>query len=39
MRKAMAPKNPKSKYVEINVGHFDTPDAARQEVIRWLKAL
>ena len=34
-----APKNPKSKYVEINAGHFDTPDAARQEVIRWLKAL
>ncbi len=34
-----AAKNPKSKYVEINAGHFDTPEAARQEVVLWLKSL
>lgn len=32
-------KNPKSKYVEVNAGHRDTPDAARQEVVLWLKSL
>lgn len=34
-----AAKHPKSKYVEVNAGHRDTPDAARQEVILWLKSL
>jgi pimeloyl-ACP methyl ester carboxylesterase len=34
-----AAKNPKSRYVEVNADHKDTPDAARAEVIAWLKAL
>jgi fermentation-respiration switch protein FrsA (DUF1100 family) len=34
-----AAKHPKSKYVEVNAGHFDTPNAARAEVIAWLKSL
>jgi pimeloyl-ACP methyl ester carboxylesterase len=36
---ARAPKNAKSKYVAVNAGHRDTPTAARQDVIAWLKAL
>lgn len=36
---ARAKPNPKSRYVEIDAGHFDTPDKARAEVIAWLKAL
>ena len=32
-------KNPKSKYVELNADHLRTPDAARQEVVLWLKSL
>lgn len=31
--------NPKSRYIEISAGHFDTPDKARAEVIDWLKTL
>jgi fermentation-respiration switch protein FrsA (DUF1100 family) len=34
-----AAKHPKSKYVEVNASHFDTPTAARAEVIAWLKSL
>jgi pimeloyl-ACP methyl ester carboxylesterase len=34
-----AAKNPKSRYLEVNADHKDTPDAARAEVIAWLKSL
>jgi pimeloyl-ACP methyl ester carboxylesterase len=34
-----AAKHAKSKYVEVNAGHLDTPAAARTEVIAWLKSL
>lgn len=34
-----AAKHPKSRYVEVNAGHFDTPNAAQAEVIAWLKSL
>jgi fermentation-respiration switch protein FrsA (DUF1100 family) len=36
---ARAKANPKSRYIEVNAGHFDTPDKARDEVVAWLKAL
>ncbi|MDB5641150.1 MAG: hypothetical protein JWN07_467 [Hyphomicrobiales bacterium] len=36
---ARAKANPKSRYVEVNAGHFDTPDMARDDVVAWLKAL
>ena len=36
---ARAPRHAKSKYVVINANHRDTPEAARQEVIAWLKSL
>src|SRR5262245_30771364 len=36
---ARAPKHSKSKYLVINANHRDTPDAARQDVIAWLKSL
>jgi pimeloyl-ACP methyl ester carboxylesterase len=36
---ARAPKHAKSKYVIITANHRDTPEAARQEVITWLKSL
>lgn len=34
-----AAKNPKSRYVEVNAGHKDSPDAAWVDVIAWLKSL
>ena len=34
-----AAKHPKSKYVEISADHLGTPEAARQEVVLWLKSL
>lgn len=34
-----AKANPKSRYVEVDAGHFNTPDKARDEVVAWLKAL
>ena len=34
-----AAKNPKSRYLEVNADHKDTPDVARAEVIAWLKSL
>jgi dienelactone hydrolase len=34
-----APKHPKSKYLEVNARHENTPDAARGEVVTWLKSL
>lgn len=36
---AQARANPKSRYVEIDAGHLDTPDKARADVIAWLKTL
>jgi len=34
-----APKNPKSRYVEVSAGHLTTPRAVRAEVVEWLKSL
>jgi pimeloyl-ACP methyl ester carboxylesterase len=34
-----AKANPKSRYLEIDAGHFDTPDRARADVVAWLKTL
>jgi pimeloyl-ACP methyl ester carboxylesterase len=34
-----APKNPKSRYVEVSAGHLTTPRAAQAEVVEWLKSL
>jgi dienelactone hydrolase len=34
-----APKNPKSKYLEVNARHENTPDVAKAEVVAWLKSL
>jgi pimeloyl-ACP methyl ester carboxylesterase len=34
-----APANKKSRYVEIDAGHIDTPQVAPAEVIAWLKTL
>jgi pimeloyl-ACP methyl ester carboxylesterase len=36
---ARAPKNARSKYVVVEASHRDTPTAARQAVIDWLKGL
>jgi pimeloyl-ACP methyl ester carboxylesterase len=36
---ARAPKHPKSRYVVVEAGHRDTPTAARQPVLDWLKGL
>jgi pimeloyl-ACP methyl ester carboxylesterase len=35
----LAPKHPKSSYLEIDADHVGTPTAARREVIAWLKTL
>jgi pimeloyl-ACP methyl ester carboxylesterase len=35
----LAPRHSKSRYLEIDAGHFDTPTVSRPEVIAWLKAL
>lgn len=35
----LAPKHPKSRYVQIDSDHFNMPTAARREVIAWLQAL
>jgi pimeloyl-ACP methyl ester carboxylesterase len=34
-----APRHPKSKYLEVNARHENTPDVAKDQVIAWLKAL
>jgi pimeloyl-ACP methyl ester carboxylesterase len=34
-----AAKHAKSKYLEVNSDHADTPDVARRDVIAWLKSL
>ena len=31
--------NGKSRYVEIDAGHLDTPDKAKGDFILWLKSL
>jgi pimeloyl-ACP methyl ester carboxylesterase len=36
---ARAPKHPKSRYLTVSAGHADTANAARDEVVAWLKAL
>ncbi len=36
---ARAPKNAKSRYLEVSAGHLTAPRAARSEVIEWLKSL
>jgi pimeloyl-ACP methyl ester carboxylesterase len=32
-----APANPLNRYVQVNAGHMDTPDAAADAVVAWLK--
>jgi len=36
---ARAPRNPKSRYLEVAAGHLTAPRAARSEVVAWLKSL
>ena len=32
-----APANPLNRYVQVDAGHMDTPDAAADAVVAWLK--
>jgi pimeloyl-ACP methyl ester carboxylesterase len=34
-----APRNPKSRYIEVSAGHLTAPHAARTRVVEWLKSL
>jgi len=34
-----APRNPKSRYVEVSAGHLTAPRVARAQVVEWLKSL
>jgi len=34
-----APRNPKSRYIEVSAGHLMAPRAARSQVVEWLKSL
>lgn len=34
-----APRHPKSKYLEVNARHENTPDIAKDQVVAWLQAL
>jgi pimeloyl-ACP methyl ester carboxylesterase len=34
-----APRNPKSRYIEVSAGHLATPQVARSQVVEWLKSL
>ena len=34
-----APKNPKSRYIEVSAGHLNAPRAAQSQVVEWLKSL
>jgi pimeloyl-ACP methyl ester carboxylesterase len=34
-----APRNPKSRYVEVSAGHLTAPQVARSQVVEWLKSL
>ncbi len=36
---ARAPRHPKSRYLVVSAGHADTPNAAREQVVAWLRAL
>jgi pimeloyl-ACP methyl ester carboxylesterase len=36
---ARAPKNPKSRYLEVSAGHLTAPRAAQSQVVEWLKSL
>src|SRR5215468_7853211 len=36
---ARAPRNAKSRYIEVSAGHLTTPWAARSQVVEWLKSL
>jgi pimeloyl-ACP methyl ester carboxylesterase len=34
-----APRNPKSRYIEVSAGHLAAPLVARPQVVEWLKSL
>jgi pimeloyl-ACP methyl ester carboxylesterase len=34
-----APKNPKSRYIEVSAGHLTAPQVARMQVVEWVKSL
>lgn len=34
-----APRNPKSRYLEVAAGHLTTPSVARSAVVEWVKSL
>jgi len=34
-----APKNPKSRYIEVTAGHLTAPRTARAQVVEWVKSL
>jgi pimeloyl-ACP methyl ester carboxylesterase len=34
-----APKNPKSRYIEVSAGHLTAPRTARAQVVEWIKSL
>ena len=36
---ARAPRNPKSRYIEVSAGHLTAPRAAQSQVVEWLKSL
>jgi hypothetical protein len=36
---ARAPKNGKSRYIEVSAGHLAAPWVARSQVVEWLKSL
>jgi pimeloyl-ACP methyl ester carboxylesterase len=36
---ARAPKNPKSRYIEVSAGHLTAPRAAQTQVVEWVKSL
>lgn len=35
----LAAKHPKSRYIEADAGHTDTPKAVRKDIVGWLKSL
>jgi len=34
-----APRNPKSRYIEVSAGHLTAPRVARTQVVEWVKSL
>ena len=36
---ARAPKNPKSRYLEVSAGHLTAPRAAQSQIVEWVKSL